>query len=513
MPTINLKTAAAKTYLIAVIIVGMLVSPLPQLALAIALLAVQLYIAYKPPVPKINMALTFGTLVLAPLTLVPLLGSLSAFLMSPAVYLLDRNLRENASNQTFKTTKSMRTPTHTLIGLTAALGAVLVAALILQNLPLIFAGSILLIYLTAALTVSYRRIPQTPLKETKTWNRILVGETENTSINIQTEAKLPLTITIAAAQPWIRPKPEKLALKPKSQAQIEVTYTPPLAGPTKLQLQTIALDPWGLMQTNQTLQPVDLHIIPRAKYARWLAKKYLEQTASGAGSSGSAPPPRAIKVARSGVEFYGSRLYQPGDRLKNVDWKHTLMLDELIVKEYAGAQGTPTIIVADLTAKDAQSADKLIYNVVMAALTAATESLPSGLACFNRKEVLAATPPTNPRETLKKTLQITQKITVAEAPQKVMQPTDIKRLKRTIKGLSKTETEPSERFTEILEFEVEALQSATKMHPATEALKKCVERSPAPTMLTVASTGSGDTEALTVALEILKAKGYSIVTI
>ncbi len=67
------------------------------------------------------------------------------------------------------------------------------------------------------------------------------------------------------------------------------------------------------------------------------------------------------------------------------------MLGELIVKEFAGAQGQVGIIVADLTAKDAEDADKLAYNFVMSALTLATEALPSALAVYNRNEVLAVT--------------------------------------------------------------------------------------------------------------------------
>ena len=63
------------------------------------------------------------------------------------------------------------------------------------------------------------------------------------------------------------------------------------------------------------------------------------------------------------------------------------MLGELIVKEFAGAQGQTGIIVADLTAKDLEDADILAYNFVMSALTLATESLPSALAVYNQKEI------------------------------------------------------------------------------------------------------------------------------
>jgi uncharacterized protein (DUF58 family) len=513
MPTLNARTAAAKVYLLTLIIVGMLVSILPQLALAIALLALQLYTTYKPPAPKMNLALTVGTLILTPLTLVTLLGSsLAALPIIPAVYLLNQNLRENAPTHPAKNTKTTRTPTQTLTVMTITLTTALVASLMLLNETLMLASTTLLVYLAAILVYSYHKIPTAPIKENKTWRRIVVGTTENTPITLSTKTKLPLNITLSATQPWIHLNPENIILATQTEAQITITYTPPLAGPTTLQIQAAAIDPWGLIQINQTVEPVDLHIIPRAKYAQWLAKKYLEQNRSGAALNSSASP-MAVKSARTGVEFYGSRLYQSGDRLKDVDWKHTLMLDELIVKEFAGAQGTPTVIAAYLTAKDEQDADKLVYKVVMAALTAATESLPSGLACFNQKEVIAVSAPTNPRETLKVALQITEKTTITPQPTKIMQPPQIQKLKRTIKALNQAETKQAKGFTEILQFEYEAIQATAKRHPASEALKKCVEKTPSPATITVASTGSGDVEALAVTLEKLKERGYNIVTL
>jgi hypothetical protein len=513
MPKLNFQTAA-KAYLLTVITVGMLVSPIPQLTLAIMLFAIQVYTTYKPPTPKISIALTMSTLILTPLTLIPLMGSiLSALPIIPAVYLIDQNLHQNSSTEPIKETKKPRTPTHILTILTAALSAAFVASLLLLNMPLILATSILLIYLAAVVTYNLCRIPQKPIKESKTWNRILVGNTESSLITLSTQTQLPLNITLSAPQPWINVKPENTKITQKNQVQINITYTPPLAGPTKLQLQCAAVDPRGLIQINQPLEPVGLHIIPKAKYAQWLAKKYLEQTASGAASTVSTPPRRSFNAARSSVEFYGSRFYQPGDRLKDVDWKHTIMIDELIVKEFAGVHGTPTIIVADMIAKDEQDADKLIHNMVMAALTAATESLPSGLACFNQKQVLAATAPTNPRETLKKTLQIIEKTTISLQPNRIMKPQEIQKLKITLRKLNEADAKPTKRFTEILGFERQAIQTAAKQHPATEALTKSLEKTPAPAMITVASKGNGDAEALAVSLEKLKERGYSIVTV
>ncbi len=496
----------AKAYLIAILILGMMVSPLPQFILATALLALQLSTAYKPPTPKINTALLLGTLVFTPLTLTPLTGSiLSSLFIIPAVYLLDQSLRENAQNQPFQPPKKAREATLLLKSASVALITILIVALGLINLEIVSAAMILIVYFVTIVSFNLRRVPKKPFKENKTWSRILVGKTEKKQMQLSALTNLPLYTTITPLQPWVQVKPSNLTVT-KNQTEVNLTFTPPLAGPTKIKLQTTTVDPWGLIQTNQTLEPIDLHIIPKAKYAQWLAKKYLEQTACGTASTAAPSPPRAFKAAKQGVEYYGGRLYQPGDRLKDVDWKHTFRLNELIIKEFAGAHGQSIIIVADLTAKDALDADKLAYNMVMAALTATTESLPSGLACFNQKEVLVAIAPMNPRATLKKTIRITEKITIVPQLFRLMQPTDIHELK-------KTEAEPSERFKEILEFEYEAIKTATKMYPATQALTKCVERTPAPAMITVTSVPSGDSDVLILLLEKLKKKGYNIVTV
>jgi hypothetical protein len=75
--------------------------------------------------------------------------------------------------------------------------------------------------------------------------------------------------------------PLQVDLNRKNHAEVNITYTPPLAVPSKLQLQTTGVDERGLIQFKPNLEPIDLHIIPRARYARWLAEKYLKQTATG----------------------------------------------------------------------------------------------------------------------------------------------------------------------------------------------------------------------------------------
>ncbi|MCW4025654.1 MAG: DUF58 domain-containing protein [Candidatus Bathyarchaeota archaeon] len=506
MPKLTLKTII-KAYLIVILLLGILISPLPQFALALTLLALQLYTTYRPPNPKMNLAIIFGTLTLTPLTLTPLAGTtFSVLFITPTIYLLDQNLQENAQDQTSTHSKNARTPTITLKILSTALSIVFLATLITLNITLLLSTTILIVYLTAILGHNLIKIPKNPLKETKTWNRTLAGNPSNNTIEITTTSKLHLHTTLTATESWIQITPTKYTTTNTSQT-VKITYTPPLAGPTKLQLHATTIGPRGLIPTNQTLQPVDLHIIPKAKYAQWLAKKYLEQTATGTASALTTSPPRTTTAAKYGLEYYGSRLYQPGDRLKEVDWKHTFTLGELVVKEYSGAHGQPTIIAADLTAKDTQDADKLAYNLIIVALTSARESLPSALAVYNQKESIASTALNNPRETLKETLKITEKITIVDQAAKALQPTEIRRLKKFKEEVEKTQ----KILAKILDFEVEAKQAITKQHPATQTLNRCIDKTPPPAIITVASSMTQDMEVLSLTLEKLKTQGYTIV--
>ncbi|MGD6805668.1 MAG: DUF58 domain-containing protein [Candidatus Bathyarchaeia archaeon] len=506
----NLKKVA-KAYIVAVLIAGTVVSPLPQMALALILLATQVVTVYKPLTSKNRLAVTFITLLLTPLAFSAIIGDATAsLLIIPQIYLLDQDLRENSQNQQLvKSQKRMGKATLTLTSLAAASSSVFAVSLLLRNETLVYTTLIAISYVSAALTYNMLRIPKTPLKENKIKKRTLMGKTEKTQITLSAETKLPINITVASPQPWIQVEPSYISLSPKSQAQISITYTPPLAGPTKIQLQTTSVDPRGLIQINQTIEAIDLNVIPRAKYALWLARKYLQQTASGTASFGSASPPKALKATKRGIEFYGSRSYQPGDRLKEIDWKHTVMLDEIIVKEFTGAHGAPVLLVADLTAKDEQSADRLVYNLVMAALTAAVEAVPAGLACYNQNEVLVATAPINPRETLKKTLQLTEKVAVAEPPLKVTQPIELCRLKKIVREISQKER--AGRLKETLELEIQSTQMTSKIQPATLAITKSAKQTPIQAMIAVASGESGDSEALMLALEPLKTRGYNIV--
>jgi hypothetical protein len=371
-----------------------------------------------------------------------------------------------------------------------------------------------MVYITAILSYITVKVPKAPLTEAKTFSRSLVGDTQNQLATLHGKAGVPLTVLLNPQEPWVQVEPTNFELHKNGKKNIRLRFTPPLAGPATLQIQATTMDPWGLTKTNQKLQPIELHIIPKAKYAQWLAKKFLEQTAtSGTITAATRLPSRAIWFAKQGVEYQGSRIFQPGDRLKNVDWKHSLILNELISKEFEGTQRQPTIIAANVTVENAEEADKIAFNFVMTSLTLAIEALPTALAIYNCEEVLAATPMGNPRETLKEALKLSRKITLVDHAEKALQSTEVWRLDRFIRQLEKAKTESAQKLQEILQLEKQANQKAAKDHPASRTLTKAAEHTPPPAFIAVLSARREDDSVLSSLLGKLEDKGYNTVQV
>jgi hypothetical protein len=189
------------------------------------------------------------------------------------------------------------------------------------------------------------------------------------------------------------------------------------------------------------------------------------------------------------------------------------MLGQLIVKEFSSTQGHIGIVVADLTAKNPEDADALAYNLVMSTLTLATEALPAALAIYNDKEILAATPPISPREALKKTLELTEKINIVESKEKVLQSPEMRRIKRSINQLGQMKSETAGRLKEILELESDANLKAAKQNIGSQTLLNVASLTQAPAVITVASPIGSDSGALLLTLEQLREKGYSTVMV
>jgi uncharacterized protein (DUF58 family) len=513
MMTLGAKTVA-KAYLVIVLFLAVLVSPPLQLGIALALLALQLVLAFKSPGAGLELGLVFCSLIFLPLALETLVGSLfSVLFVIPALALFDQSLKGVTPVQSFSFKVEGRRVTGILRTLGVGLFLVFVGSVFLWNISLMLTSAVLAGYLSFVVAYFLTRVPRKPLGESRNWSRVVVGDSGESSVIIQSKSKMSLAVSLSSALPWVRIKPSKFVLPANKHVEVDLSFVPVLSGPSKPEIQALAVDSRGLVQANQVLKPVDLHIIPRAKYARWLAGKYLEQTSAGGAQVSSIPSFGAVKATRYGLEYVGSREYQPGDRWRDIDWKHTYLFRELVVKEFGGAQGQATILVADLTAGSAEEADRLSHDFVMAALTLATESLPTALLVYGGREVFAALKPMNPREALKKALELTKKMVVAEPTQRILQPRELRSLRRSISQLERLNGYSTERLGDILKFEFEANQIALSADSVGKALSRIAEVVPSPATLTVVSSLSSDNSVLGLTLDKLKERGYKLVSV
>jgi len=271
------------------------------------------------------------------------------------------------------------------------------------------------------------------------------------------------------------------------------------------QLRVSVVDSRGLVRADRVVAPVVLHVIPRAKYAEWLALQYLEQAGTGGGES--AVP--ELHAPRRGTDYHDSRSYQPGDELRRVDWKHTVKLNQFTVKEFIEAGGQTAIIGVNLSVANAEEADKLAFDLITTALTLAQEAVPTALAAYNHEQVLLTTAVINPTETLKHSLSLVKSITLTDFGHRLLQPASFTRLRRNMDLLKEVTSQPAQQLLNILDFEYRAIEKAAKNHPATVALLRSTERVPAPATVVMVSRLNHDAEAVMVTTERLSRRGFA----
>jgi len=493
-------------YTLALLLAVTTLSPLPHSVVAMALLLIMLFSNRRPLALKVNLAILTGTVFLTPilvepilkyLTLPPIRQTLSAISILPLLYLLDRDLRHNA--QSLTTSIKGQTNGKHLTDISKVLGAssllILVVSPVLGNMTLLLTDALFILYLVAVLTPAFLAIPRQPVYVPSIWRRTIAGTSTSIPLFIDNQASVKLHSSINAVNPWVKVTPHRLTLN-KTRAELNLYATPPLAGPARPQLQFSAIDPRGFLQVSQVLEPIELHVIPRAKYAEWLAKKYLEQAGAAVTIALSLMP--EVRILKRGIEYYDSRYYQPGDPLKDIDWKHTLKLNRLTIKQYFEASERVAIIGVNLSVSDATQADTLAFNLISTALTLAQEAIPTALAVYNHQKVILMTPVLNPKEILKRTLSLIKDITIVEFTPRVLQLPDLAKLERDIHQLRQVSSEPAKRLLNMLNFEYQAIKNSAKSHPATLALTSVTEHAPAPATIILISHLNHDAEALAV---------------
>ncbi len=506
-----------------ILLAATVLSAPPYSLLALALLLAILLGTWRPLPPGLSLVIIASAIFLLPLILEPLLRYLTyttglslavirimaATSILPVICLLNYELKQNAFSIAAFTVGKLPgrhvTPLSRTL-LTSAL-TILIVSLILNNLTLLFTDLIFALYLLGSMVRAFLAIPRLPLDAATLQKRAIAGNTVDISLPLTSDSSIDLHVLAYPTDPWLKVTPQRFVLS-RVKTELNLTAVPPLSGPSHPRLQVSVIDPLGLTQVNQLLQPLELQVIPRAKYAEWLAISYLKQTGAGTIAT-TTPLPEVVLTPQRDMEYFDSRTYQPGDPLKNIDWKHTLKLNKLIIREFIKTGGQTAILTANLSVTDAEEADKVAFNLITAALTLAQEAIPTALAIYNHQKVVLTIAATDPREILKRTLSLVKDITLVDPVYRFLQPSDIRKLKQDINQLKRATSEPAQRLLNMLNFEYQALEKATKNHPATLALTMVTKQAPPPATILLVSQLNHDAEALSVTTEKLARRAFT----
>lgn len=505
------------------LLLASVLAPLPYPVLTMTLLGLFIFFIIHPRFPQINLAFIVAIIFLSPLALATLMSRLaqlppitvhitSAVLITPCFYLLDHSLRAYACNiQIRPKDKTGRNTTSTYMSLFIAVLVLILLSMVVNRPVLLVTGTAFSLYLLSILLILFYTIPRLPLGTTMRIKRIIAGTSGNIPIRINSLASAGLHIYLDAVDEWVEITPQALFMY-DSETTLNLGFKPPLSGQSEIQLRVSVLDSRGILQINQVLTPVKLHIIPRAKYAEWLAQKYLEQTGQGTGMSPALPNQVSI-MPRRGIEYLDNRVYQAGDQLRDIDWKHSLKLSQLIVKEYIETGERTAIIAVNLCVTNAEESDKLAFNLITTALTLAREGIPTALTAYNNESIILNITTTSPEEILRKTMSLVGEIITVEPDNRRLETFDITRIRRNISRLKQAESEPARRLLNILKFEYSATEEASRNHPATLALLTATRQVGTPALILLVSELNHDTEALLVTAEKLSKRNFTTISV
>ncbi len=503
-----------KLYVAIALIAAAVLSP-PAFSFVPVILLIWYLYQWRWPVSAMVDLLTqyfifFALAVLYSVFIHPLLAPLISL---PVLLLILNALEKSAPKIIFQQTDRKRIPTRIPISLLCIAVLALFLGWVLNSPALELPAGMITIFFIVLGVFILARFPVKPIEEESVQQRILAGKEEQIRAKVKIRSRLGGLILVQSDQDWIKVKTGVMPLK-GSALPLEVSVTPVLSGPSAVNLKGYAIDRWGFFQNRFDLEPVKLLIIPRATYAAWLAKKYM------AGSK----PGTLLMVSdvfainshhglRQGIEFYGNRLYQPGDSLKTIDWNHSSKYNELIIKEFTEFQGQPAILLINLVAGDAEAADKLAYNIIASALTLARENIPTALAVYDNEKVVLTTGTLSPTQLVGNSLQLLKEIRIVAASKKYLNPPDVLWLRTNINRISRSKSKAAGVLEELLRLEYNVINENAKANPCTLALFEVNLKVSAQSNLVTVSDLNHDTEAISVNSYLQSQKGNIVINI
>ena len=507
-------TIFLKVYIVCALATAAILSHPALSFIPIILLGTYLFFWQYPIRAHIHLLVDYFMLFTIAVLLAPFTGPFFSLLISlPVLVPITKSLQETAAALSYQNTKYTYRPTNIGIALPFMAILALFVSLFLGNLSLLLVSLTLIVYFGILGVIVIRKLHSKPIQETTVYQRMVAGTEDHLTVNLTVKTKIGGILFFVSPYEWLQVNPNTVSLTEK-ELIIDVSLSPPLLVPSTIRIKAYVIDRWGLVQTQFEVEPIDLHVIPRAKYAAWSARKYLSEARLG-----TLPLITNISVMsplydlRGGVEYYRSQLYQSGDSFKNIDWKHSLQYNELITKKFTEFYGRPAIVLINLTIGDAEEADKLIYKILAIAMSLAQENIPTALAAYDHEHVELTTMALQPRQLLLKSLKIIQSVTIFSNPMRYLEPLDVTRLRANINRIRSLDSEASRVLLKLLQLEYNTMNSNAKINPASQALSIALNKAGKQSNVVVISQHNHDAEALALNTFRLARKGNKVITI
>lgn len=216
---------------------------------------------------------------------------------------------------------------------------------------------------------------------------------------------------------------------------VDLFFTPDLAGKYELEeLDAELAGPLGLVEGSEKVPfKSSFHVRPRVLAAAVRAARFL----TGAEGRGKGSKPTDLKGA--GLEYAGSREYQPGDELRYIDWKATARLGNPIVKEFYMEGGGGVHLVYDAKAPDPVSLDRLSASFLNATIAVAGSDVPVGLTVHDERNVIISNSRMDPQTAVAQAMRYSLETSEVEMEElySVLEPRTSREVRSILQDLEK----------------------------------------------------------------------------
>ena len=506
-------TAVARAYLVLLLAAGSILAPSVVATFAVILMVVHMIAFMRPPSPRVDMVLALIGVLLASIALEATIGSLlAAALPTPAWILIVNAVGSVPPTYPARPlTSNGRAPSVSSASAVAALFGIGLLGGFASSWVVLLSAFVMLAALAVAIILIARRAGRDPIVAEGPDARVIAHGVIEADVIIHNRTRMGRRILLSANDQWLTISPDVLDLRAGASTPVRLSGSPPLAGPRRPVIRVNSVDAWDVLWTRSEVSPLLLNVVPRAKYAAWLARQFLERSrpAWAMGMDGAEGRLR-------GPEFYGIRHYQPGDRLRDVDWRHTSKLREMVVRENRDTEAGGAVIVVNLVVDGEEQADWLAFHLITAAVSAARRGVGISVVAYDRVAARHATALSSGDAAVRDALRLSRRIIVESSSERLLSPADavaLTRDTRQVQDSTKLADAGSRSVHPLASLVVAELTTVAAAHPLADLMSATLRQVPPPATITVVSAWNHDLDALAMVIPSARARGYRLLVI